>query len=649
MIGFKRAALVAISSLLLCTAFAALTTQQADARARGAARKQTPADAPQAGARTPILFSKPLKCPFCDLRNAPFANQNLADANLQRADLTGADLRGADLSGAILDGAIMKNANLAGAKFNTSRRGRASLSGADLTGANLRGASFNGTNLQHVDLSGIDRSTVDLSKALIVDPSALVGEKVTCGSASMSGLQTRIYVSTSGSDGSDCGDTVAKACASIAAGISRCSGKGACGVLVMHGQYKLSATIALADGVNVYGGCVATPVANAVIQSLVIAPPNGQPAMSASRLTKETVLQGFRLEGTTAPAGAASTTLLVTNSSKLSVVDSFILSGAGGSVGGPGGPGSTGAKGTDGNGETAGTNAQCSSSAGGNGSGYYQVKITVYFASYGWDASCTSPGCAGSRSPMGAAGGRWGTPNNRECAASRGDTGHNGDNGGDAGCGGKGVVSSNTSGSFSAGIWNGSTGGTGGGGGNGVGGGGGGAGGFKGGACFWVKIEQYGNPGGGGAAGGCGGGGGGGGQQGGAAFGITMVASQMTLATTTVVGGRGGNAGVGGNGGTGGNRSTGANGLTGHGGGFGGKGGSGGAGGAGAGGNGGPAVDIALVSGSTVADTGTVYYDGASGSPGGFGVGGTPVLAGLCSGTNGDTGVDGLIANKHTY
>ena len=49
----------------------------------------------------------------------------------------------------------------------------------------------------------------------------------------------------------------------------------------------------------------------------------------------------------------------------------------------------------------------------------------------------------------GAAGGRWGKPNQGECVSSRGETGQNGDNGGDAGCGGKGGVSSNLAGRFS--------------------------------------------------------------------------------------------------------------------------------------------------------------------------------------------------------
>jgi uncharacterized protein YjbI with pentapeptide repeats len=654
---FKRTAIAAVASLAVCAVLGALLMSPADAQRRRGAARQTqqhePPPPPASGTTREFAPGHPtVSCPFCDLSNAQLANQNLVDANLQHADLTGADLSGADLSGAMLDGAIFKNANLSNAKFNTSRRGRADLTGADLTGANLRGASLVGANLQHVDLSAIEQSGVDLSKALMVPPGALsAGENVTCGKADLSNLQTRIYVSQAGSDGPGCGSTVANACASIATGLSRCSGAPACGVLVLYGKYTASATIALTDGVNLYGGCLPTPAANAAIQSLVTAPANGQPAMSASGINKGVLLQGFRLEGTTGAAGAASTTLLVNNSSKLRVIDSEILAGTGG-AGGAGGPGSPGTNGAAASGATAGKTSQCSNSAGGNGSVTNDVSVSVSVFSFKCNPSCSANGCWGYRATMGAAGGQWGNGNCAECPRSRGDTGKVGANGGDAGCGGKGVVSSDTAGNFAGATWQGSRGGTGGGGATGGGGGGGGGGGYRAGACFWVKTEDRGNQGGGGGAGGCGGAGGVGGQQGGASFGITIISSQMTLATSTVVGGRGGIGGDGGKGGSAGSRGSGADGLTNNAGGFGGRGGNGGAGGAaggGAGGNGGPAIGVALLSNSTIADTGAVYYSGASGFPGGFGPGGTPVVSGLCTAPNGDVGANGTVADKRNY
>jgi hypothetical protein len=591
-------------------------------------------------------------CPYCDLRGADLSGRNLSNANLQGANLEGANLKNADLSGAVLAGANLTNANLEGARLNRTSKARTDLSGVVLTGTILRGATFDGADLQYADLSGADRTGVDLSKALVAPVLAPLGEGTfVCGKADLSRLQTRIHVATTGTDSPTCGTTPATACATIATGIGRCSGSQACGVLVAFGQYKPAVTIALADGINVYGGCTpsATPEP---LQSLVFAPADGRPAIGADKIsTAGAILQGFRLQGSTAPRTGVSVTLSVSNSSKLSVLDTRILAGPG-SQGQTGGRGGNGTDGADASGATAGTVAACPSSAGGNGSVTMNVSVSVGVIKFSCNPSCSANNCYGYWAAMGAAGGKWGDGNCAECPRSRGQTGNNGGPGGDAGCGGKGTVSNNIAGSFAGGTWQPSTGGSGTAGSTGGGGGGGGAGGYRAGACFWVKTEDPGNQGGGGGAGGCGGALGGGGGQGNASFAVTLSASQLVLTNSAVVGGLGGAGGVGGNGGSGGNRGKGAAGLSSFAGGIGGTGGTGGAGGAaggGAGGNGGPAVGVALVNNSKVTDTGSVYYTGASGPIGGFGNGGQSVVSGVCTGPNGDAGKPGTAADKQTY
>lgn len=595
-------------------------------------------------------------CPFCDLRGAQLAGRDLSNANLQGANLTGADLSGANLSGAILSRTDLSNANLSKANLGPSGKGPADMAAANLSGANLSGANIDGTDLQYTDLSHTDLSKVDLRRAKRGPAKMSLEGDVTCGNADLSEVKNRVYVSTQGSDDPPkCGATPATACATIDKAITQCQGLVSCGVLTMYGEYQLKKTVALTQGVNVYGGCVTSQVRSSnVLQSLLIAPVGGTPAMSASGIgSTATLLQGFRLEGAAAPSnsGQASTTLVVDTSPKLSVLDATILAGAGGS-GQTGSAGGNGAGGVNGSGASAGTQSQCPAANGGNGSVKMDVSVDVGVFKFSCNPSCSNNACWGYGAAQGAGGGKWGDQNCAECPSSRGSTGNGGGNGQDASCGGKGYVSGNLVGSFAGTAWQGGTGGGGTGGYIGAGGGGGGAGGYKAGACFWVKTEDPGNQGGGGGSGGCSGAGGGGGIQGGATFAVAVFNSAFNISNSTLVGGRSGDGGLGGTGGKGGNRSTGADGLTNYGGGYGGKGGNGGAGGAGgggAGGNSGPSIVVALVRNSQVIGNNNDYYTGSSGNVGGKGTGGQPVVSGVCVGPDGDQGQTGVVGQTYSY
>ena len=495
---------------------------------------------------------------------------------------------------------------------------------------------------------------MDLSRAKRDPSTSVQGDTVSCGNADLSGLQNRVYVSVQGADSSTCGTTPSSACATIAQGIAQCGGKTACGVLTLYGEYSLQSTVALVQGVSVYGGCLVGQASQPGQQSLVTAPLGGSPAITATGIgTTTTVLQGFRLQGTAAApgSGTASTTLVVSASPALQILDTIILAGAGGSAA-TGGTGGNGASGVNGDGASAGTQPQCPAANGGNGSVQMDVKVDQSAFKFTCNPSCSANNCYGYWASQGAAGGQWGDQNCTECPTSRGSTGHSGGSGSDAGCGSKGNASGDLAGTFSGTTWQGTIAGSGTGGDTGGGGAGGGAGGYKAGTCFWVKTEDPGNQGGGGGAGGCGGGGGGGGPQGGAAFAVAVFGSSLSISNSTLVGGRSGDGGAGGAGGMGGNRSSGASGLTSQKGGYGGTGGNGGAGGAGgggAGGNSGPSLLVALVGNASVTGTGEVYYVGSAGDGGAKGAGGQPVVSSVCTGPDGDQGLQGMVAETYQY
>lgn len=449
---------------------------------------------------------------------------------------------------------------------------------------------------------------------------------------------------------------MATACKTISKGLARCSGAG-CAVMVEWGQYNLTASLQLRNGVSIYGGCLLSNQKQSNLSSVINAPGGGAPAVQADQINTATTFQGFKLIGTAAAGtnGAASVTLQVSNSPSLSLLNTEVVAGNG-ATGATPGKTANGTSGGNGSGQSGGTVGACQNTTGGKGGEVQNVSVDDHGFSFTCNPICTNgcwgyPGAPGTTGSW-TSGGQWGNSNCAECPSSRGDTGHTGNLGNNAGCGAKGVVSGDTAGNFSGTTWKGSTGGNGWGGGNGAGGGGGGSGGYKAGVCFWVKTEDKGNSGGGGGAGGCGGAAGNGGQQGGASLAIVLLNSNLTLTDSRVVGGMSGAGGNGGAAGAGGKGGSGVAGATNESGGYGGTGGNGGAGGAGGGGaagNAGPAIGIALIQNSNVLGQNTSYYSGSSGKPGTGGSGGTPIIPTACVGPTGDNGNNGLVADTHQF
>ena len=122
-----------------------------------------------------------------------------------------------------------------------------------------------------------------------------------CGLADLSSLKNPVYVSTSGTDGSTCGSSLAAACKTIARGIRNCTGA-ACGVLVAWGEYPLTASLQLTQGINVYGGCLSPSSWKPEYFSVILAPPDGQPAVTASGIATATILAEFRDQRQCRPA-----------------------------------------------------------------------------------------------------------------------------------------------------------------------------------------------------------------------------------------------------------------------------------------------------------------------------------------------------------
>lgn len=658
-------------------------------------------EAKHAGVSRVGSAESPYSCPFCNLAGADLSGKDLTNANLVGANLSGANLNGAVMDGIILIGADLSNANLQNTQLNDSAKGPANLSRANLTGASLKGAQMNGTDLQFAVFPDTDFTGVDLSKAKFgvrVKAGVLNGRKtsfrnaklrrefaidekvmdvkgvewheeeskaapgdenIACGNANLSGLTSRIYVSASnGTDNDGCGASYSAPCKTIAYGISRCGGSG-CGVLVGYDEYAPDATIALRDGVNVYGGCLPQSQAKPEYFSVITAPSGGLPAVSATSINSGAILQGFQVNASAAGGtnGAASVAVLAAGSNRLSIINAQLVANAGGR-GSAGANGAAGQQGGDGNGRDSGTNSGCGYTDGGKGACQESVNVTLSGLTINCTPSCSEYNCWGYYGSPGttgnwAGGGQWGNGNCAECPVSHGSDGNPGTWGYNAGCGNKGNASADAAGSFSGTAWSGSTGGPGTTGGNGGGGGGGGSGGYMGGWCFFVYTQISGNSGGGGGAGGCTASGGNGGLQGGASFAMAAVNSLVIIQASDVIAGKGGTGGKGGNGAQGGAGGNGANGASDQsGGGIGGKGGNGGGGGAsggGAGGNGGPAVGIALVGRSSLLGDTVVYYPGTSGTPGDKGQGGSAVVSGACTGPDGDTGTNGLVADTYQY
>jgi uncharacterized protein YjbI with pentapeptide repeats len=381
-----------------------------------------------------LAHEKPVSCPYCDMTGADLRGRNLTDANLTGARLTGANFEGATLDGIQLIGAQCDGANFNRAKLNPSQLGDANLSRASLVGATFQGAELNGTDLQYAKLDGARLEQVDLTKVVFgprieagihqghktsfrgarlrrefatlpavmelegvrwqEQTPAAADQDIACGRADLSGLTSRIYVASTGTDDASCGATYDRPCATIGYGIGRCAASG-CGVLVAWGEYSLAAPIAVRDGVNVYGGCLPSSQSRPGYFSAVRAPSGGQPAVRATSLKAGVVLQGFQLNASAGDGNNAATSvaLWVKDSTQLSVLDTELVANRGGQGAAGSSPGD-GAQGGNGSGRNGGTVSACGNTSGGTGSVKRQVSVDVGAFTF----TC-KPSVTGARSP----------------------------------------------------------------------------------------------------------------------------------------------------------------------------------------------------------------------------------------------------------
>ncbi len=147
-----------------------------------------------------------------------------------------------------------------------------------------------------------------------------------------------VYVTPAGIDSNSCGTSLEAACATIEQALGNCQASG-CGVLVGYGEYQQTTSLAVRDGVNLYGGCVRTDQSSDGLRSLIKAPPNGVPAMTATYIDSATQVENFKIFASpaTSTGGAASIALQVKYSEQLAIVNSEIYAA----------PGSPGDKGCD--------------------------------------------------------------------------------------------------------------------------------------------------------------------------------------------------------------------------------------------------------------------------------------------------------------
>ena len=397
-------------------------------------------------------------------------------------------------------------------------------------------------------------------------------------------------------------------------------------VYVHEGDYRLTQTLSMANGVSLYGDFETSCVLNigcggwtrtATSKTSLIGPAT---AVSAIDITTDTVLDGFRIEsarGSTGNPGANSTALYVRGGvgGKFRITDNTFVA----SRGGDSTNGTNGAKGSDGG-------------AGSKGDNSNEDAVLVNLGGSGGTNSCNNNGGGGGASglvwPFGSLGKDGVGPN----GGSGGGGGGIDIDGGTGGAGGNGANGAPGAGGNGAGfvddvlhVWRPSKGGPGGIGGHGSGGGGGGGGGGQ----VVGLFPGTGAGGGGGGGGGCRGSGGGGGDGGGGSFAIFLSAASPVIANNTirtgikvlrgltlvlVGGGDGGDGGLGGANAVGGSGGAGGSGSNEVGaGGSGGKGGNGGAGGGGGGGGGGVSYGIYRAEGSVPVISNNTFSIGAGG------------------------------------
>ena len=565
----------------------------------------------------------PSDCPYCDLKGRNLAGKDLTDANLQAANLSGANLQRAKLDGAVLARADLSGADLTGASLLSTAKGPVDLTAADVTRATFVGAKFLDTDFSYARLACADFGNTDSTKAVFSpfpDFAPLVGEtcrtsfrdavvgcefrrhwndadlsgvtlpdcapdddapeagtvgdgvtqssvtvyggtsaSASCGGADLTGLKSKVYVSTDGNDAAGCGTSIAKACKTIDRGIKACTGAG-CGVLVHYGAYTPAASIGLRAGIDVYGGCLFSNAADDTqYYSLVTAPPDGVSAFRADGLTTAARLSGFKVMASPTTTPSWATAAITVSGSKALTISESRLYAAQGAVGGASGAGATGQAGGSGNGIGGGSNSHCAAGPGGRGgNGWRTSSIKNHVFKYTCHFTC-SGGCDGQNASYSSGTfGQGGKQGRNECgnfcahhpSAGGGSGGHDGANGA---CSDGGRANPNTKGLFVKGLYSPAQGKSGAVGGHGLGGGGGGGGGACAGEnCIGKKHEWTGNYGSGGGAGGCGGAGGPGGWQGGGSFGLIAVGSTFSVADVTLVGGLGGKGSQGGRGGAGG-------------------------------------------------------------------------------------------------
>jgi uncharacterized protein YjbI with pentapeptide repeats len=348
---------------------------------------ETPHGAPKK--HVAVLGTGPYACPHCDLEGLNLAGRDLTDSNLTGANLRGADFRGAILDGISLVGADLENANFDRAKLSCPRAKKAHLSRTNLRGAtfqdvelfradlqfaDLSGTNFGGADLSHVVFGPairagmlpdgrktsfrgarlrrefeLDEATMDLGEVRWIAPPSGTPiadgslEETVCGKADLSGLTSRIYVSTTGTDSDSCGASYAEPCRTIPKGIERCAADG-CGVLVAWGQYTPKLPVTLTSGKSLYGGCLPKRLAQPDYFSVIMAPPFtmeflhlnclNSPALYAVDVDLPTRVQGFQLVGPPGSNpegffGVSSThALCVSHSTALTLADVEILAGA---------------------------------------------------------------------------------------------------------------------------------------------------------------------------------------------------------------------------------------------------------------------------------------------------------------------------------
>ncbi|MBP7737837.1 MAG: hypothetical protein KA369_17785 [Spirochaetes bacterium] len=433
-----------------------------------------------------------------------------------------------------------------------------------------------------------------------------------------------IYVSTTGDDIANDGKTRTAPKQTIQAGIAAALAAG-CDVYVGNGDYGES--LALANGVSIYGGFLhttwernTTTFQTSIQGSTVAVDGNG---------VNNLVIDGLSITSDDATAAGGGSYAVRLISSNVVFNDCIITAGNGapglagtdganGQTGGAGGNGQNGDEDGEGGAGGSGGTGYNGNSGGRGGNGIYDAY------SRGQNGEDGQYGLKNGISiTQGGSGGLRGRPGTQGDYGTAGLNGYSGTNG-----------PAGISGSLVSNLWVSSNGtaGTDGEGGCGGGGGGGGGGQYGG-----LVVNGGGNGGGGGGGGGGLGTGGTGGNGGGASFGFLLINSVITASYCDISSGNGGNGGRGGTGGSGAAGGSGGSGAS-HAtdeigaGGSGGAGGHGGNGGHGGGGAGGPSFGI-YKSGLSMANVTLSRVAMGSGGTGGASSG-NPGSDGDCNSSN---------------